>query len=54
MINYPFLKLYSTNNITKKVNLIIELLKEISYNVNIDLLLDRFVIEMEAINNEIV
>lgn len=47
-----FLNNYGVINLEKKVNLIIELLKEINYNVNIDLLLDRFVIEMEGINNE--
>lgn len=50
--NYEFLNKYRTNNIMKKVTLLIELLKEINYNVNVDLLLDRFVIEMDGINNE--
>ena len=49
---YDFLSKSKINNIIKKVNLIIELLKEINYNVNVDLLLDRFVIEMDGINNE--
>jgi len=49
---YDFLSKGKINNIIKKVNLIIELLKEINYNVNVDLLLDRFVIEMDGINNE--
>lgn len=53
--NYPnisFLEQYSLNNIIKKNNLIIEFLEEITYNVNIDLLLDKFVIEMDGINHE--
>ena len=49
---YSFLNKYSFNNIEKKTNLLIELLKEISYNVNVELLLDRLVIEFEVINNE--
>ena len=31
-----------------------ELLNELMYNVNVDLLLDRFVVEMDGINNEII
>lgn len=50
--NLEFLKTYNRKNIKKKINLIITLLKEISYNVNLELLLDRFVIEMDMINNE--
>ena len=48
------LKEFSRDNIIKKVNLIVLFLKEINYNVNIDLLLDRFVIEMDGVNSEIV
>ena len=47
-----FLNKLSIANLKKKVNLLIEYLQELTYNVNLDLLLDRFVIEMEAINNE--
>ena len=50
--NYEYLNNYSFINLKKKVNLLIELLKEISYNINTDLLFDRLVIEIEAINNE--
>jgi len=50
--NYKFINNLSNENILKKINLIVEILKEINYNVNIDLLLDRFVIEMDGINNE--
>ena len=52
--DFSYLKNYSNNNIIKKIKLLIELLKEISYNVNAQLLLDRFVIEMEGINNEVI
>ena len=47
-----YLKKYSVSNLLKKTNLIIELLKEINYNVNLELLLDRFVLQMEVINHE--
>jgi len=49
---FEFLNKYDMVNIKKKINLIIEFLKEINYNVNLDLLLDRFVIEMDSVNNE--
>ena len=49
---FSFLSRYSFENIKKKVNLLIEILREINYNVNVELLLDRLVIEFEAINNE--
>ncbi len=42
----------SKEKIIKKINLIIKILEELNYNVNSSLLLDRFVIEMEVINNE--
>jgi len=51
-LHLKFLEKYSNKNIEKKINLIIEILQEINYNVNIDLLLDKFVIEMDVINNE--
>jgi len=50
--SYEFLKLSSLVNLKRKIDLIIEMLKEINYNINVDLLLDRFVIEMDGINNE--
>ncbi len=50
--NLLFLDKLNINNLKKKVNLLIDYLKELTYNVNLDLLLDKFVIEMEAINNE--
>ncbi len=53
-IKYEFLKHLNKNNLNKKVNLIINTLKKISYNVNVDLLMDSFVLEMEAINNEVI
>lgn len=49
---FEFLKKYSINNINKKINLMIEFLKEINYNVNLELSLDRFVIEMDGVNSE--
>ena len=49
---FEFLNNLNENNLKKKVNLIIEVLNELLYNVNIDLLMDRFVLEMEVINNE--
>jgi len=52
IIELDFLQTLSTNNIIKKVNLIIEILEELSYNINVDLLLAKFVIEMDGINNE--
>ena len=51
-VKLAFLKNYSFDNIKKKNMLLVELLNEITYNVNIDLLLDRFIIEMDGINNE--
>lgn len=36
----------------KKIDLIVEFLEKINYNVNVDLLLDSLVIEFEVINNE--
>ncbi len=57
-INDSFLKLdylhkLSVDNLQKKINLLIEFLKELTYNVNTDLLLDKFVIEMDGINNDL-
>ena len=52
--DFNFLNSYSFNNIKRKIKLIIEILKELNYNINIDLILDRFVLEMDGINNEVV
>ena len=49
---YTFLKDLSNKNILKKINILVEILTELNYNVNTDLILDRFVIEMEAVNYE--
>lgn len=49
---FKFLSNYSIINIERKINLLIEMLNEINYNVNMELLLDRFALEMEVINNE--
>ena len=50
--SFEYLKSYDLNNIKLKINLLIEMLKELTYNVNLDLLLDKFVIEMDGVNNE--
>jgi len=42
----------SFKNVQKKISIIIEILKEINYNINLDMLLDRFIIEMDGVNNE--
>lgn len=47
-----FLESLSIRNLQQKVNLIIELLNKLNYNINVQLLLDSFVLEMEVINNE--
>jgi len=52
LFKFDFLKNFSAKNIKEKINLIVQILNELNYNVNVDLLLDRFVIEMEVINNE--
>ena len=49
---FEFLNSVSLNNAIKKTNLLIELLRRLNYNINVDLLLDKFVIEMEGLNNE--
>ena len=48
-----YLKSKSVENLKQKVNLLINLLQEINYNVNEGLLLDKFIIKMEEINNEV-
>lgn len=50
--NFEYLKKFSLLNIKNKIKLLIQFLKEINYNVNLDLFLDRFVIEMDGVNNE--
>ncbi len=50
--NYNYLKSNSPTKLKRKVDLIIKILGQINYNVNIELLLDRFVLEMDGINNE--
>ena len=49
---FSFLNNLSINNLKKKVKLLINLLTEMQYNVNVNLLLDKMVLEMEGINNE--
>lgn len=50
--DFDFLKKLSKSNLKKKMNILVEFLKEINFNVNIDLLLDRLVIELDGVNNE--
>ena len=52
-IELGYLKSKSMENLKQKVNLLINLLQEINYNVNEGLLLDKFIIKMEEINNEV-
>lgn len=52
--SFSCLEKFTIENIRKKVELIIELLKEINYNINIELFIDKFILEMEVINNEII
>lgn len=52
--DFSYIKEFNINNIYKKTELILEILKELSYNVNVNLLLDRFVLEMDGINNEVI
>ena len=49
---YSFIYEQNINCLHKKNDLLKELLNELNYNVNIELLLDRFVIEVGEINNE--
>lgn len=48
-----FLKNVDSNIILKRLNLIENILNELSYNVNINLLIDKFLIEMDEINEGI-
>ena len=50
--DFKYLKKYSFSNIRKKINILVEFLKNINYNVNLELFLDKFVIEMDGVNNE--
>lgn len=54
LIEFEYLKKYSNDNLIKKMHLIEEILDELMFNVNVELLLDRFVLEMDGINNEII
>ena len=49
---FSFLDKYTYDNLYKKVNLIMLIVQELNYNVNLDMILDKFVLEMEVINNE--
>ena len=49
---YSFIYEQNINCLHKKNDLVKELLNELNYNINIELLLDRFVIEVGEINNE--
>lgn len=51
-IKFEFLKSFSVENIKKKIYILVEFLRMINYNVNLDLLLDNFIIEMDGVNNE--
>ena len=48
--DFEYLQNLTKNNLKKKIKLLIEILKEISYNINLELLLDKFVIEVSNIN----
>ncbi len=47
-----YLEFLNIPNLKRKINYLIELLNEINYNVNIEMFLDRLVLEFEVINNE--
>ena len=49
---FSFIFEQNVHQLKKKNYLLEDLLKELNYNVNIELLLDRFVIEIGEINNE--
>ena len=49
---YEFIYEQNINRLHKKNDLLKDLLKQLNYNINIELLLDRFVIEVGEINNE--
>ena len=48
LIEFEYLKKYSNDNLIKKMHLIEEILDELMFNVNVELLLDRFVLENTA------
>lgn len=50
--DYSFITSQNKSILLKKTELIKELLYNINYNVNLELLLDRFVLEMGVINND--
>ena len=52
--DFAFLNKLSYNNVKSKLDLLIECLKEITYNVNLELFLDKFVLKVDEINNEII
>ena len=52
--DFAFLNKLSYNNVKGKLDLLIECLKEITYNVNLELFLDKFVLKVDEINNEII
>ncbi len=47
---FSFLNNFSYQNLSSKVNLLIDTLNRITYNVNVELLMDDFVLEMELLN----
>ncbi len=47
---YLFLQEFSIENIMKKRNIIVDIINNFNYNLNIDLIYDKFVIEMGDIN----
>lgn len=49
---FSFIKNQNKNIIYKKLELLKDILRNLNYNVNIQLLLDRFVIEMGEINHD--
>jgi DNA polymerase III delta prime subunit len=51
-LDFSYLSNYNKSDLSKKINIIIEVLNKLAYNVNIDLLLDQFVLEMDGVNNE--
>ena len=52
-MEFDYLLNLSKKNIREKIKLLIEVLKQISYNVNLEMLLDKFVIEVSNINESL-
>ncbi len=50
--DFNFISLNSINALKQKKEIILNLLNALSYNVNLDLFLDRFIIEMGEINDK--